>query len=224
MTGEQDTGNSAWLPLKDRIARGFSLATQDRLRVDDIAQLEHPGKFSIHKVETWILRMETALEYGALRLSPGEIYDRYGGWPYVSRDAYRTWRATQPDTPAGSLIHLWLGAAPALSALTLPQGEPATLHQGEPDRPEPGAAESRKRKRVDSLAEAIEAALEVLSPDGRLPTPARLFEYLLTQDTTGVVIPGDSKTVFYWIASNGNKQSADFSTIAKRLDRMKQGD
>lgn len=108
------------------------------------------------------------------------------------------------------------GAAPAPSAPTLPPGEP--------DRPEQGAAESPKRKRVDALAEAIEAALEVLSPDGRLPTPARLFEYLLTQDATGVVIPGDSKKVFYWIASNGNKQSADISTIAKRLDRMKQGD
>ena len=126
--------------------------------------------------------------------------------------------------------YLAILATPAARGITAPdwwkapQGEPATLHQGEPDRPEPGAAESRKRKRVDSLAEAIEAALEVLSPDGRLPTPARLFEYLLTQDTTGVVIPGDSKTVFYWIASNGNKKSADFSTIAKRLDRMKQGD
>ena len=102
-----------------------------------------------------------------------------------------------------------------------PQGEPAPLPQGEPDRPEQGAMEPRKRKRVDALAEAIEAALEVLSPDGWLPTPARLFEYLLTQDTTGVVIPGDSKTVFYWLAGNGNKQRADVSTIAQRLKRMK---
>lgn len=104
-----------------------------------------------------------------------------------------------------------------------PEGLPLPVPQSELDRPGQGAAKSQKRKRqrVDALGEAIEAALEVLSHDGRLPTQMALFEYLLTQDKTGVVIPGDSKTVFYWYASNGNKQSADISTIAKRLDRMK---
>ncbi|MDS4019564.1 MAG: hypothetical protein RKR03_03500 [Candidatus Competibacter sp.] len=162
----------------------------------------------------------------------------YGSGAWWRQKIARAIRQRDLNTTTGEIIRRdemlrWLeeyGAVPdkwRTPIVPVPQGAaiaPAPLPQGEPDKPEQGAAESsRKRKRVDALAEAIDAALEVLSPDGRLPTPVRLFEYLLTQDTTGVVIPGDSKTVFYWIASNGNKQSADFSTIAKRLDRMKQG-
>lgn len=79
----------------------------------------------------------------------------------------------------------------------------------------------KQHKRIDALGEAIEAAIEVLSLDGRLPTPAQMFKYLRTQDKTGVVAAGESKEVIYWVASNGNKQSTSIENITKRLNRMK---
>lgn len=100
------------------------------------------------------------------------------------------------------------------------------LGRQEQDKSEQGAVKPQKskRRRLDALAEAMEAAIEVLSPNGRLPTPAQMFEYLRTQDKTGVVIRGESKEVIYWVASNGNKQSADIAAITKRLGRIKQRD
>jgi hypothetical protein len=111
---------------------------------------------------------------------------------------------------------------PTPSASNLTQVCPVSVARNKQRSPTQGATVSRKR-RIDALAEAIDAALEVLSPDGRLPTAAVLFEYLRTQDKTGVVIPGNSPTVFYWYANNGNKQSADISVITKRLGRIKKG-
>lgn len=173
-------------------------------------------------LETWGRLFSCAAEIGIkdsliilhYALQNGLVHKQCTEGPLIQRDAILDWLNLDNNLPA-----IWRCYCSSY------QGEPAPLPQSEPNnKPEPGAAESRKRKRVDALAEAIEAALAVLSPDGKLPTPVALFEYLRTQDKTGVVTPGDSKMVFYWTASNGNKQSADISTIAERLDRMKRGD
>lgn len=52
----------------------------------------------------------------------------------VDRESYRAWRAQCPSSLLSPLsqVSKWLGAAPALSVPTLPQGEP--------DKPEQGAA------------------------------------------------------------------------------------
>ncbi len=39
----------------------------------------------------------------------------YSAWR-IPREPYRTWRATQPNPPAGSIVHLWLGATVVTSA------------------------------------------------------------------------------------------------------------
>lgn len=122
-------------------------------------------------------------------------------------------------------------ATPAAFGIPVPDqwkathDEPAPIFQSELDKPKQSTAILRnsRRKRVDALAEAIEAALEVLSLDGRLPTPVTLFEYLRTQDKTGVVTDSssDGKTIL-WTGSNGGPQKATVDTLSKRLTRMKQ--
>ena len=108
---------------------GLDLTKQDRLRLHHIAQLEYPGERETSPlVEAWMKRIETAVEWGVLPLPAGERpYHRIdNGWPHIGRDAYRTWRATQPDAPAGSFIHhLWLDHAPAPAVPALLQSEPA---------------------------------------------------------------------------------------------------
>ena len=84
---------------------GFDPASQERLRVDEIAQLEYPGRVLSPNLEAWMLRMETAIEYGALRLPPGEKYDRFGGWPYITREG------KYPPAEPGALVYEPLKAA-----------------------------------------------------------------------------------------------------------------
>lgn len=117
MTSNDDTGNPARLPLAER----------QELEPWEIARLEFPGVSAARR--QWLATLQTAIYYGLLparvetRQRPGLICNR--DWLrlppiqdpprdethyFVARDAYRIWRATQPDAPVSSLIHPWLGA------------------------------------------------------------------------------------------------------------------
>ncbi len=116
------TRNDGPLSLAERARLGL-LLLEPALRLDDIAELECPERRYGPKAEAWIKRLEAACKWGDLQLEPGEIYDPFGGWPYISRENYRTWRATQHNLPADSQITKWLGATPAVEAL--PPVEPS---------------------------------------------------------------------------------------------------
>lgn len=143
MTGEQDTGNPARLPLADLARRGL-LAGEPRLPLSELVELEHPGGEARPSFKTALL---AAIAYGDLEAREQEritLQPAISGcieepWtfrprpvrtvePFIERESYRAWRAQCPASLLSpiSQVSKWLGA------LTLPQGEP--------DRPEPGAA------------------------------------------------------------------------------------
>ena len=169
MTGEDDTGNPARLPLAERARRGL-LASEPELWLWEIMELEFPAATSWQDRKRpdyvgWKKSVEAAIQYGLLgdgphleRLHESETHhypDTHwtagfhsrpktihvvgcSDWR-IPREPYRTWRATQPNPPAGSIIHLWLGTIP--KPANQPQVEPAApLPQSEPDKPGQGAA------------------------------------------------------------------------------------
>ncbi|QQS53508.1 MAG: hypothetical protein IPM89_11560 [Candidatus Competibacteraceae bacterium] len=157
MTGEQDTGNPEGLPLAERTRRGL-LAGESELWLWEIMELEFPAATSFQDKKHpdyigWEKAIEAAIRYGSLgdgphleRFSESATYRSpatnwkrpktfhipgYDCWR-IPREPYRTWRATQSNAPTGSLINLWTSL--------LSQSEPEPLPQGEPDKPEQGAA------------------------------------------------------------------------------------
>lgn len=149
-TGGRDTGNPTRLPLMERIKRKL-LVDEPEMDYQEIAWLEFPHHTTARK--QWRSTMALAQKFGLLAM-----HDRLESWPigenrfryitswYIDRNAYKSWRATQSNAPAGSLIHLWLGAAPAPSAPAFPQGEP--------DKSESGAA--AKHAALESLLAEID--------------------------------------------------------------------
>ena len=165
MTGEQDTGNPARLPLAERARRGL-LAGESELWLHEIMELEFPAATSFQDKKHpdyagWKKALEAAIRYGLLGDGPRLVElvksethhfpDTHWTAGFhsrpqtihvvgcsdwrVPREPYRTWRAKQSNIPTGSLIHLWLSP--------LSQSEPEPLPQGEPDNPEQGAAAKR---------------------------------------------------------------------------------
>lgn len=120
------TRNDNPLSLAERARQGL-LLSEPTLRLDDIAELECPEYRYGPKMEAWIKRLETACKYGALRLKPGDVFDEFGGWPYILREAYQAWRVTQRDLPTDSVIDLWLGATP--TAKSIPPESPLPLNE-----------------------------------------------------------------------------------------------
>lgn len=146
MTGEQDTGNPAWLPLAERARRGL-LAGEPGLPLSELVELEYPTGAP----EAFRRALRAAIAYGDLearereyiKLQPAISGRMEEPWtfrprpvrtiePFIKRETYRAWRAQCPASLLSPLsqVSKWLGA-PAL-----PQGEPEPLPQGEPDRPE----------------------------------------------------------------------------------------
>lgn len=79
-----------------------------------------------------------------------------------------------------------------------------------------------KRKRTDALREAIDAALAVLTINGGKSTSARLFEYLRTQDQTGIISREESTNKFLcWWDSEGTMRTATVRNLSDRLKRLK---
>lgn len=171
------------LSLAERAKRGL-LSNDFELWLQEIMELEFPALTSYEDRQrlervNWQKSIEVAIQYGMLGgcqqqaavQSQTHYYQdarrAYFSGPRekaihvvgcsdwrVPREPYRVWRATQPNPPTGSIIHLWLGAAPASSVPTLPQGEPG--------KPEPGAAGTQNptmnRQCVTDKARFLEVA------------------------------------------------------------------
>ena len=142
MTGNDDTGNPARLPLTDRARRGL-LAGEPRLPLSELVELEHPaGGEARQSIKT---ALRAAIAYGDLEAREQEritLQPALSGrieepWtfrprpvrtvePFIERESYRAWRAQCPASLLSPLsqVSKWLGAP------TLPQGEPALLPQG----------------------------------------------------------------------------------------------
>lgn len=158
MTGDDDSGNPARLPLAERIRRGL-LADEELLELQEIAALEYPSIADKEDRRRFLAALVAAIQGGDLaamvetkpatpaklprspdpriRYRPLPGNGRYSESHTVTatkirRNDYRTWRATLTRLPAPLVSHIvkWLDDAPA----------PAPLPQGEPDRPEQGAA------------------------------------------------------------------------------------
>lgn len=64
MTGEQDTGNPAWLPLAERARQGL-LAAEPELSLSELLALEHPSDNAAREALGAAIR--AAIEYGDLK-------------------------------------------------------------------------------------------------------------------------------------------------------------
>ncbi len=167
MTSEQDTSNGARLPLAERARRGL-LADEPGLPLSELIELEHPTGGEARQSFKSALKMAIAYgdltaperEYVPLPRKPRSVYELQAleaganpvrtVEPFIEREAYRTWRAQCPASLLSPLSKTakWLGAP------SLPQGEPEPLPQGEPGKPELGAA--AKRTALKSLLTEID--------------------------------------------------------------------
>ena len=167
MTGEQDTGNPERLPLAERARRGLLAGESElwlgeimQLEFPAFTSYEDRQR---PDYSGWGKSVEAAIQYGLLGDSPRRVETvksethrfldtrrAYLSGPRertihvvgcsdrrVPREPYRTCRATQPNAPTGSLIHLWLSPPP----------------KSEPDKPEQGAAPALSDKEIKALRE-----------------------------------------------------------------------
>lgn len=227
-----DTGNGDPLSLPERARRGL-LAAEPKLSPDEIAELEHPSDPAPHEalaaailaairygdlpdlyIQTWIDYSQTGLhrpwEKRAQRSNSLVSHKE----PCVERETYRAWRAQCPASLLSPLsqVSRWLDAQPS---------PPETPTPALPALPKPDLP--AKRKRNDALADALRAAIAVLSPDGSPPPSSHaLFEYLKTRDTTRTVtgVSRDGKALL-WMDSNGNPQKTKMQALSKRISRIR---
>lgn len=231
MNDGNHTGNAQKLPIAERARQGLLLAEPALLLVDVLA-LEHPTDRAARLALGAALR--AAVNFGDLPVSreqrtaqiqrkestwrPGDWTLGNGDPPtriwtetqstvveYVTREAYRTWRAQCPKRLLSDLskIHKWLGATPT-PVESLPESLPVE-------------SLPTKRQRYDALSLAIRAALGA----GVVPRPRELFDYLKSSDKT-LTITGVSKDgkALLWESSSGSLQKTDISALAKRLKRQ----
>ncbi|WP_303900775.1 hypothetical protein [Thiohalomonas denitrificans] len=79
----------------------------------------------------------------------------------------------------------------------------------------------KRKKRWDSLREAMEAAVDRLEAGfGRWPRPSEVFNLLATDDRTSLVIDANDKYLM-WINEAGEEKSSSRKDVADRLGRMK---
>ena len=157
------TGKTGPLSLADRHKQGL-LGDDMELPLSEVMELEFPGEQMMRGMWTpeytrWQGLIVAACRFGLL----GKDEKTRGVW-CIPRDAYRTWRTSQPEPPTGSFISLWLGATPAVE--TLPPAEPippalptlpaeqtaTTARPAEPSIPEPIAKGGAAEKIVALLA------------------------------------------------------------------------
>jgi hypothetical protein len=202
-----DIGYLPNMLLREQVQHGLSLANVEKLRLHHIAEAEYPEEpFSSRRVEAWIHRMETALECGSLRLSPGETYSPYSGFPYIPRENYRAWRSTQTDPLVGSYIRAWIGATPEPS----PQKSTAVPVHG-------NKAPSREIALVEAENEALLTLRKELK---REPDFEEFWDYLTHRDETGTVADYTDDRLM-WTGKNGNNCETTKATLRNRLTAAK---
>ncbi len=233
------TRNGGLLSLAERAKRGWELLTREIMELEfptytSYKDREQPEYESWHKAIEAAIRLEVLekrpeqvkiLLYASIpkigflsdvpRHPPREVYETETRY-WIAREPYRQWRLTQPNPPAGSLIHLWLGATPATESIP-----PVETSLPEPARPA-SVAEPKKRRRDDALTHAIRAALAVLSPNGGpLPSPRKLFDYLKESDSTRTItgLSNDGKALMWAGKVNDSPQKSDIRLLAARLRR-----
>ena len=154
------TRNSGRLSL-ERAARGL-LPSEPELLLSELMELEFPSHTSYKdreqpEYESWHKAIKAAIRLEFLEARPEQVRillyasipkrDFFSGVPrcppregygtetryWITRENYRQWRLTQPNPPAGSLIHLWLGATPATESIppveTFPLETPVSTAQ-----------------------------------------------------------------------------------------------
>lgn len=139
MTETNDSQPSADLPLWGRVELDL-LAGEVALWDFEIAELEYPSPADNTARCDYLRQLVTAAQAGLLGdgcqyinrspWSPGNMAyrdERLSSWR-IPREAYRQWRATQPNPPTG-FISLWFGATMA------PQGAITTPAVTEPREP-----------------------------------------------------------------------------------------
>lgn len=233
MTGEQDTGNPERLPLAERARRGLLAGESElwlgeimQLEFPAFTSYEDRQR---PDYSGWGKSVEAAIQYGLLGDSPRRVETvksethrfldtrrAYLSGPRertihvvgssdwrIPREPYRTWRATQPNPPAGSIIHLWLGTIPT----------PANLPQSEPDKPEQGAASTRQI----ALGEAEDVALATLRKElKREPDFEEWWHYITERDDTGTISDHTDDRLM-WTGKDGRNCETAKSTMRNRL-------
>ena len=150
------TRNSGRLSLAERAKRGLELLTWEIMELEFPAytsyeERQQPEYKGWHKAIEAAIRLEVLekrpeqvkiLLYASIpkigflsdvpRHPPREVYETETRY-WIAREPYRQWRLTQPNPPAGSLIHLWLGATPATESIppveTFPLETPVSTAQ-----------------------------------------------------------------------------------------------
>mgnify|MGYP003608479265 CR=1 FL=1 len=144
--------NSELLSLQERVARGL-LPSEPELLLSELMKLEFPSHTSYEERQQpeykgWHKAIEAAIGFKLLKARDEELTEqlrvitglgRHGEETrhfgtitryWITRENYRAWRLTQNNPPAGSFIHLWLGATPATESIP-----PIETSLPEPARP-----------------------------------------------------------------------------------------
>ena len=228
------TGKTGPLSLADRHKQGL-LGDDMELPLSEVMELEFPGEQMMRGMWTpeytrWQGLIVAACRFGLL----GKDEKTRGVW-CIPRDAYRTWRTSQPEPPTGSFISLWLGATPAVETLppalpTLP-AEPSrpeqtatTARPAEPSIPEPiakGGAAEKSRKTI-ALVTAENAALVALRKElEREPTAYQWVKYWRDGKDTEGTIKEITKTHVIWIGKDNQTHRTALTTMNTRFTEAK---
>ena len=163
--------NSELLSLQERVARGL-LPSEPELLLSELMKLEFPSHTSYEERQQpeykgWHKAIEAAIGFKLLKARDEELTEqlrvitglgRHGEETrhfgtitryWITRENYRAWRLTQNNPPAGSFIHLWLGATPATESIP-----PVETSLPEPARP------ARAKGGADKKTAALLALLD----------------------------------------------------------------
>ena len=184
--------NSELLSLQERVARGL-LPSEPELLLSELMKLEFPSHTSYEERQQpeykgWHKAIEAAIGFKLLKARDEELTEqlrvitglgRHGEETrhfgtitryWITRENYRAWRLTQNNPPAGSFIHLWLGATPATESIP-----PVETSLPEPARPasparKPGPARLTEAQQDKQDCQAIALELWAEQPNANQAT------------------------------------------------------
>ncbi len=186
-----------------------------KLAITEIAHLAYP--WSVHSFELLWQQLKEARNQGELEVTTEHLEFElpFRGkvtttQEWVSRASfYRYTKAKgQPFDELEVGLQRWLRQEPGL---VQEDGDTAPSEAG----PAP------KRKRWDSLHEAMEPAVDRLEAElGRWPLPPEVFNLLATDDRTRLVIDANDEYLM-WINDKGEEKSSSLKDVKDRLRRIK---